>query len=185
MQVRGKRAPLRLGTELSEGQVLELAAGDVVYLTGRLYTMRDQAHLKALQLLRSGIELPFDLKGGTIYHCGPLMRGDTVVSAGPTTSMRMERSEPEVIARTGLRAIVGKGGMGQKTAEALVENRAVYMEYPGGVGALAARASGKVRRVFWRELGDPEAVWEIPVKDFGPCFVTMDAHGGLMRARRQ
>ena len=111
MQVRGMRAPLRLGTELSEGQVLELAAGDVVYLTGRLYTMRDQAHIKALQLLRSGTGLPFDLKGGTIYHCGPLMRGDTVVSAGPTTSMRMERSEPKVIARTGLGAIVGKGGI--------------------------------------------------------------------------
>jgi len=107
-----------------------------------------------------------------------------VVSAGPTTSMRMERSEAEIIARTGLRAIVGKGGMGRKTAEALVKNKAVYMEYPGGVGALAARSSGRVSNVYWRELGEPEAVWEIPVKDFGPCFVTMDAHGCLMRANQ-
>ncbi len=179
------KIPLKLGTDLSEGQVLELAAGDVVYLTGRLYTMRDQAHLKALQLLRAGSELPFDLKGGTIYHCGPLVKGDRVVSAGPTTSMRMERSEPEIIGRTGIRAIVGKGGMGPRTVEALVKNKAVYMEYPGGVGALAARSSGRVKKVFWRELGDPEAVWEIPVKDFGPCFVTMDAHGRLMRDRLQ
>jgi len=184
MQMNDRKGTLRLGTELSEDQVLKLVAGDVVYITGRLYTMRDQAHLKALQLLRSGKDLPFDLRGGVIYHCGPLIKGDRVVSAGPTTSMRMERSEAEIIARTGLRAIIGKGGMGHKTAEALVKNKAVYMEYPGGVGALAARASGRVSRVYWRELGDPEAVWEMPVKDFGPCFVTMDAHGCLMRANQ-
>jgi len=107
-----------------------------------------------------------------------------VVSAGPTDKHEDGAQRGRIIARTGLRAIVGKGGMGRKTAEALVKNKAVYMEYPGGVGALAARSSGRVSNVYWRELGEPEAVWEIPVKDFGPCFVTMDAHGCLMRANQ-
>lgn len=179
----GKKSGMKKGmsTNPTEKEIMGLSAGDIVYLSGRLYTMRDQAHLRALNVLRSGGKLPFDIEGGAIYHCGPLVKGREVISAGPTTSMRMERSEWEVIMRTGIRIIVGKGGMGPKTADALVNRKAVYMEYPGGVGALAARASGKAQRVFWRELGDPEAVWEIPVTDFGPCFVTMDAHGSTMR----
>ncbi len=183
-RVKRMRGILKLKTNPSDEEVMGLAAGDVVYLSGKLFTMRDQAHVKALQILRAGGTLPFELEGGTIYHCGPLVKGDRVISAGPTTSMRMERSEWEVIGKTGVKLIIGKGGMGPKTADALMKHKAAYMEYSGGVGALAARSAGRVKRVFWRELGDPEAVWEIPVANFGPCFVTMDAHGGMMRESR-
>jgi tartrate/fumarate subfamily iron-sulfur-dependent hydro-lyase beta chain len=162
-------------------EVEQLQVGDVVYITGEIFTMRDQAHLKALEILRGGGSLPFDLQGGVIYHCGPLVKGGKVVSAGPTTSMRMERSEGEIIARTGARCIIGKGGMGPGTLSALSSHCAVYTEYPGGAGALAARSVVGIREVHWRELGDPEAVWVLEVEGFGPCFVTMDSHGRTLR----
>jgi len=174
---------IKLSTCLKDRDVEDLKAGDIVYFSGELFTMRDQAHVRALELLRAKRALPFELRGGVIYHCGPLIKGKSVVSAGPTTSMRMERSEPDLIRLTGLKGIVGKGGMGPKTIEALKECPAVYLEYPGGVGALAAKAARGVSDVFWRDLGDPEAVWVISVEDFGPCFVTMDAHGGLLRKK--
>ncbi|MDI9643980.1 MAG: FumA C-terminus/TtdB family hydratase beta subunit [Candidatus Verstraetearchaeota archaeon] len=173
----------RIGTRLGGEEVTRLHAGDVVYLTGELFTMRDQAHLRALEILRGGGRLPFDLAGGTVYHCGPLVKGNKVISAGPTTSMRMERSEGELIERTKLRCILGKGGMGTSTLGALKRHGAVYMEYPGGAGALAARSITGIRGVFWRELGDPEAVWVLDVKDLGPCFVTMDSYGNVLRRK--
>ncbi len=175
----GGTRTLKLRTPLRDAASLRV--GDVVYLSGEVYTMRDQAHLRAVRLIKGGGELPFDLTGAVVYHCGPLVKGGRVISAGPTTSMRMERSEPDLIRLTGLSGIVGKGGMGKSTLEALAECGAAYMEYPGGVGALAARSMGKVRDVFWTDLGDPEAVWVIPVEDFGPCFVTMDSHGGMLK----
>jgi len=171
----------RLGTSLKEGDVRRLRVGDVVYLSGELYTMRDIAHLRAIEILRGKKRLPFDLRGKVIYHCGPIVRGTEVVSAGPTTSMRMERTEADLVHLSGLRAIVGKGGMGRGTLEALRKFGAVYLEYPGGVGALAARSSKGVKKSYWRDLGDPEAVWVIAVEDFGPCFVTMDSHGETLR----
>lgn len=171
----------RFGTRLSESEARELRVGDRVFLTGELLTMRDIAHVRALEALRSGKRLPFSLEGRVIYHCGPLVKGERVVSAGPTTSMRMERSEPELIRKSGLRGIVGKGGMGEGTRAALMECGAVYMEYPGGAGALAAKATRGVKGVFWRELGDPEAVWVIAVENFGPCFVSMDSSGETFR----
>lgn len=171
----------RLPTKISESEARRMRAGDRVFLTGELLTMRDMAHLRALELLRSGKELPFQLEGRFIYHSGPLVKGRTVVSAGPTTSIRMERSEAELIRQSGLRGIVGKGGMGAATAAALIDCGAVYLEYPGGAGALAAKATRGIRGVHWRDLGDPEAVWAIAVEDFGPCFVSMDSHGGSLR----
>lgn len=171
----------RLPTRIGKSAARRMRVGDRVFLTGELLTMRDMAHLRALELLRSGKDLPFRLEGRFIYHCGPLVRGETVVSAGPTTSMRMERSEAELIRKSGLRGIVGKGGMGASTASALIECGAVYLEYPGGVGALAAKASRGIRGVHWMDLGEPEAVWVIAVEDFGPCFVSMDSHGGSLR----
>jgi fumarate hydratase subunit beta len=171
----------RLPTKITESEARRLRTGDRVFLTGELLTLRDMAHLRALELLRSGEELPFQLEGRVIYHCGPLVKGRTVVSAGPTTSMRMERSEAELIRRSGLRGIVGKGGMGESTVAALSDCGAVYLEYPGGAGALAAKATRGVMGVHWTDLGDPEAVWAIAVEDFGPCFVSMDSHGGSLR----
>ncbi|MGQ9759704.1 MAG: FumA C-terminus/TtdB family hydratase beta subunit [Candidatus Methanomethylicaceae archaeon] len=171
----------RLNTPLDERTVRGLGVGDVVYLSGTLFTMRDMAHMKALEVLNSGKELPFDLTNEVIYHCGPLVRGMEVISAGPTTSMRMDRMEADLIRLTGIRGVVGKGGMGGSTSEALKKFGAVYMEYTGGAGALAAKAITGVKGVYWKELGDPEAVWILEVRDFGPCFVTMDAQGRTLR----
>lgn len=141
----------RLRTMLEEADVRRLRVGDVAYFSGVVFTMRDRAHLRALELLRRGEKLPFELKGGVIYHCGPLVKGDAVVSAGPTTSMRMERSEPDLIGFTGLRGIIGKGGMGNSTREALKKHCALYLEYPGGAGALAARAVKRILGVHWKD----------------------------------
>jgi tartrate/fumarate subfamily iron-sulfur-dependent hydro-lyase beta chain len=171
----------RLRTSLKDEDIRSLRAGDVVYFSGDIYTMRDMAHMRAIGRLRGKRRLPFDLHGKIIYHCGPLVRGKEIISAGPTTSMRMERMEPDLIRLSGLKGIIGKGGMGVGTLEALRKFGGVYLEYPGGVGALAARSSKGIKRVYWRNLGDPEAVWVIAVEDFGPCFVTMDAHGGTLR----
>jgi fumarate hydratase subunit beta len=171
----------RLGTSLMDGDVKRLRVGDVAYLSGELYTMRDMAHMRAIEILRGKERLPFDLRGRVVYHCGPIVRGREVISAGPTTSMRMESMEPDLIRLSGLKGIVGKGGMGTGTLEALRKFGVVYLEYPGGVGALAARDSKGVKEVYWKDLGDPEAVWVITVEDFGPCFVTMDAHGETLR----
>lgn len=173
----------RLKTPLDEVTVRELNVGDVVHLSGRLFTMRDMAHLRALELLTRGDKLPFELKGEVIYHCGPLVRGMEVISAGPTTSMRMERMEAELIRLTGLRGIVGKGRMGERTADALKNFGAVYMEFPGGAGALAAKAIKRINGVYWKDLGEPEAVWEMEVEDFGPCIVTMDSKGGAFKSK--
>lgn len=172
----------RLSTRITEREARRLRVGERVFLTGELLTMRDMAHLRAVETIRSGKELPFRLEGGFIYHCGPLIKGTTVVSAGPTTSMRMERSEAELIRKSGLRGVVGKGGMGASTAAALKDCGAVYLEYPGGAGALAAKSTRGVKGVYWRDLGDPEAVWVIAVEDFGPCFVSMDSHGASLRS---
>ncbi|MCQ5376758.1 MAG: FumA C-terminus/TtdB family hydratase beta subunit [Candidatus Methanomethylicia archaeon] len=169
-----------LKTLLDEPTVRSLRAGDVVYFTGEIFTMRDQAHLRALKLL-DGRGLPFDLEGRVIYHCGPLVKGGRVVSAGPTTSMRMERMESDLIRRSGVRAVIGKGGMGERTLSALQDCGCAYLEYTGGAGALAAKSAKGIRQVFWQDLGEPEAVWVIEVEKFGPCFVTMDSHGGELR----
>ncbi|MBC7120148.1 MAG: fumarate hydratase C-terminal domain-containing protein [Candidatus Methanosuratus sp.] len=170
-----------LSGRIGESEIDQLQVGDALYITGEIFTMRDQAHLKALAILRSGGDLPFDLRGGIIYHCGPLVQGTKVISAGPTTSMRMEKVEGEIIAGTGAKCIIGKGGMGAGTLGALSKYHAVYTEYPGGAGALAAKAVVGIRAVYWKELGDPEAVWALEVKNLGPCFVTMDSHGRTLR----
>ena len=126
---------------IGEQEVKQLRVGDVVIITGEVFTMRDQAHLRALEVLRGGGALPFDLRGGVIYHCGPLVKGGTIVSAGPTTSMRMEKSEGEIIARTGVRCIIGKGGMGT-----------VYLAEREGAG-FRQRVALKLLRTGW---GDPK-----------------------------
>lgn len=169
-----------MSTIFNEENVKRLRVGDVVFLTGTILTMRDMAHIRALNILRSGGKLPFELKNRVIYHCGPLIKDNKVISAGPTTSMRMELLEGELIALTGLRGIIGKGGMGENTRKALKEYGAVYMEFPGGAGALAAKAILNIREVYWEDLGEPEAVWVLEVKNFGPCFVTMDSYGNVL-----
>ncbi|MCD6494449.1 fumarate hydratase C-terminal domain-containing protein [Candidatus Bipolaricaulota bacterium] len=169
-----------LATPISEQEARDLHVGDTIYLTGTMFTARDEAHL---MMLEHGA--PFCVEGLALYHCGPVVKQDDgkwkIVSAGPTTSARMEIFEERFLERFPVRIIVGKGGMGEKTLAALEKVGAVYVHYTGGAGALAARAISEVTNVYWlSELGMAEAVWALSVKEFGPLTVSMDSHGKSM-----
>ncbi len=172
-----------LKTPLTDEVVEKLRVGDIVYVSGIMVTARDEAHKKILETIEKGEKLPIDLRGLVLYHCGPVVRKKPdgtweVVAAGPTTSMRMESVEAEFIAKTGVKMIVGKGGMGKKTAEAMKKYKAVYAVFTGGAGALAADRIKRVVDVYWLdELGIPEAVWVFEVENFGPLVVTIDTTG--------
>ena len=172
-----------LKTPLTDEVIEKLRVGDIVYVSGIMVTARDEAHKKILETIEKGEKLPIDLRGLVLYHCGPVVRKKPdgtweVVAAGPTTSMRMESVEAEFIAKTGVKMIVGKGGMGKKTAEAMKKYKAVYAVFTGGAGALAADRIKRVVDVYWLdELGIPEAVWVFEVENFGPLVVTIDTTG--------
>jgi fumarate hydratase class I len=171
---------IRLRAPLTEEQMRGLHVGDVVLIDGPMCTGRDAAHG---YLMKN--PPPIDLHGAVLYHCGPVMlkQGDTWVTkaAGPTTSIREEPYEGEVIRRYGIRAVVGKGGMGPKTLAALQEYGAVYLHAIGGAAQVYARAVNRVEGVSLLELGIPEAMWQLDVKDF-LAIVTMDAHGNSLHA---
>lgn len=171
----------RLKTPLSEQSIRELGIGDIVYLTGLVVTARDAAHRRIVEYLKNNKPLPVDLRNGVIYHCGPVVKKTNskweVVAAGPTTSTRMELYEAEVIEKTGVRIIIGKGGMGSKTSEACRKHGAVYTTFTGGAGALAANSIEEVVTVEWLDLGVPEALWVFKVRDFGPLLVAIDSNG--------
>lgn len=164
-------------TPIPEKDVRALRAGEVFYLRGLLVTARDEAHKR---ILERGSPIP--LEGLAIFHCGPVVQKKgsdwQVVAAGPTTSARMELFEAELLRRFNPRVIVGKGGMGERTLQALAEVGAVYAHFTGGAGVLAAQAITGVRAVHWlEELGIPEAIWVFEVERFGPLVVAMDSHG--------
>jgi fumarate hydratase subunit beta len=162
-------------------EVRKLRIGDILFLTGTVVTARDAGHRRALELLNKGEKLPVDLRGLAVYHMGPIVRkiGDDwkVYSAGPTTSTRLETYEAEFLEKTGAKVIVGKGGMGAKTAEACKRLGAAYAIYTGGAGALAAKSIKKVKGVEWLDLGTPEALWILEVETFGPLSVIIDPEG--------
>jgi len=174
-----------LETPVLESRIRRLMMGDRVYVSGTIITARDEAHLKALELHERGEELPVDFKGLGVFHCGPIMRrvdGEwRVVAAGPTTSARMEIFEDRFIEAFRPAIIIGKGGMGGRTAKACSEYGCVYGVFTGGAALLAARGIRRVRDVFWlEELGMPECLWVYEVEDFGPMIVTIDSHGNNM-----
>ncbi|NYT02453.1 MAG: fumarate hydratase [Methanosarcinales archaeon] len=158
----------RLKIPLTGEDVEKLRAGDVVLLSGTVYTARDKAHA----VLRDR-EAPVDLEGAAVYHCGPLIRDREVISAGPTTSGRLTRYTGEMVDR-GVRAIIGKGGL--PGAADVLRGRAVYLAYPGGCGASAARKL-LVRAVHFQDLGMAESIWEMEAADLGPMIVAIDSHG--------
>jgi L(+)-tartrate dehydratase beta subunit len=168
-----------LTTPITDDQLEGLEIGDVVYLTGILVTCRDVAHRR---LIEQGRELPVDLRGGAIFHAGPIVRpdgsgGHEMVSIGPTTSMRMEKFEREFIQRTGVKLVVGKGGMGMETQAGCVENKAVHAIFPGGCAVLAATKVEAIEAVEWTDLGMPESLWVNRVRDFGPLIISIDVRG--------
>ena len=159
----------------------KLRTGDIIYLTGTVITARDAAHRRALELLGKGERLPVDFHGLAVYHMGPVVRkkgdGWEIISAGPTTSTRLETYEAEFLERTGTKLVIGKGGMGAKTAEACKNLGTAYTIYTGGAGALAAKSIKRVKGVEWLDLGSPEALWILEVEDFGPLTVIIDPEG--------
>ncbi|MDD3976661.1 FumA C-terminus/TtdB family hydratase beta subunit [Methanomicrobium antiquum] len=161
------KTPVCLKTPLGD-EVLELCAGDRVYLSGTIYTARDEAHL---EMQKSGI--PFNPKGAVIYHCGPVIKDGKVVAAGPTTSARLSNLCGFLI-DAGVKAFIGKGGMGENVTEMLHKN-GVYLAYTGGCAALAASRMS-LKGVFYEELGMAEAVWEIEVNQL-PLTVAIDSKG--------
>ena len=168
-----------LTTPIKDEDLEDLRVGDVVYLTGHIVTCRDVAHRRLIELKR---ELPVDLKGGAIFHAGPIVRKlddgkFEMVSIGPTTSMRMEKFEREFIEQTGVKLIVGKGGMCAETQEGCVENKAVHAIFPGGCAVLAATKVEKIEGAEWKDLGMPETLWINKVKEFGPLIISIDTKG--------
>ncbi|MEM1733061.1 MAG: FumA C-terminus/TtdB family hydratase beta subunit [Pyrobaculum sp.] len=166
----------RLSTPISIDEVAKLRVGDTLYISGVVISARDAAHRRMLE-----IGPPVDLRGGVIYHAGPVVRkvGNKweVLSMGPTTSARMEAFQAEVIEKFGVRLVVGKGGMGKKTAEAMKKHIAAYAIFTGGAGVLAAKAIKRVVDVHWLDLGVAEAVWVLEVENFGPLTVMIDSTG--------
>ncbi|AFK23146.1 FumA C-terminus/TtdB family hydratase beta subunit [Pyrococcus sp. ST04] len=157
---------IKLTTPLDIEDVLKLKVGDRVLLSGTIYTARDLAHKR---FLTKGF--PFNPEGAVIYHCGPLVKNTTIISAGPTTSARMN-PYLESIFRAGVRGVIGKGGMKVEP----FKGRAVYFAFPGGAGSLAREFIVRIRNVYWRDLGMADAVWELEVRNM-PLLVAIDAHG--------
>ena len=175
---------MRTGTEvalrapLSEADVRALKVGDVVMISGRMFTGRDAVHSHLMKQAP-----PVDLRGSVLYHCGPVVvkEGERwrVTAAGPTTSIREEPYQGEIIKRYGVRVVIGKGGMGAKTLAALQEHGAVYLNAIGGAAQFYARSITNVHDVSFLDFGTPEAMWHLDVEDF-PAIVTMDAHGNSL-----
>jgi fumarate hydratase class I len=172
----GREVALR--APLSDEHVRALRVGDVVLISGRMFTGRDAVHSHLMKH-----ESPVDLRGSVLYHCGPVVvkegEGWRVTAAGPTTSIREEPYQGEIIERYGIRAVMGKGGMGAKTLAALKDHGAVYLNAIGGAAQFYARAITQVDGVSFLEFGTPEAMWHLTVQDF-PAIVTMDAHGNSL-----
>ncbi len=168
---------------VSEDSIRNLKVGDFVELTGTMITGRDTAHTWLIKDFREDVA-PF-MKDSVIYHCGPVVKKHDdgsydFVAAGPTTSIREEPYQADVIGRYGLRGVIGKGGMGPKTLAGLREHGAVYLHAIGGAAQVLANAIPKVERVFMLdEFGVPEAMWVIQVEKF-PVVVSMDSHGASL-----
>lgn len=168
-----------LTTPIKDEDLKDIRIGDIIYLTGTLVTCRDVAHRR---LIEEKIPLPVDLKGKAIFHAGPIVRdlGNEeyeIVSIGPTTSMRMEKFEKEFIEETGVKLIVGKGGMGKNTEEGCKNHKALHLVFPAGNAVYAATKVEQIREVHWKDLGMPESLWVCEVNEFGPLIVSIDTEG--------
>ena len=168
-----------LTTPIKAEDLADIKIGDVIYLTGHIVTCRDVPHRRVVE---EGRELPLDIRGGAILHAGPIIRKTDdksfeMVSVGPTTSMRMEKFEREFIAKTGVRLIVGKGGMGEGTMSGCKEFGAIHCVFPAGCAVVAATQVEQIESADWTELGMPETLWKCRVREFGPLIVSIDAHG--------
>ncbi|WP_461879547.1 L(+)-tartrate dehydratase subunit beta [Fusicatenibacter sp.] len=168
-----------LVTPVTAEDLKGIKIGDIVYLSGSLTTCRDVAHRR---LVEEGRELPVDVRNNAIFHAGPIIRPlengkFEMVSVGPTTSMRMEKFEYEFVKETGVRVIVGKGGMKENTERACKEFGAIHCVFPAGNAVVAATEVEEIVRAEWQDLGMPETLWNCRVKEFGPLIVSIDPEG--------
>ncbi len=170
---------MQLETPITEEQIRSLKVGDTVELSGALYTGRDAVHHR----LHHGEAPPVDLQGQVIYHCGPVMVEEdgkwVCKAAGPTTSIREEPYQWEVMRDHGIRGVIGKGGMAAKTLAACKEYGCCYFHAIGGAAQVCAQRIVDVDGVDWMDLGSPEAIWHLRIEKF-PVIVTMDAHGNSL-----
>lgn len=174
--INGKKI---LTTPITSEDLKDIKTGDIIYLNGSMTTCRDVAHRRLVEEKR---EIPVDLKGNAIFHAGPIIRpleNDKfeMVSIGPTTSMRMEKFEYEFVRDTGVKLIIGKGGMKENTERACKEFKAIHCVFPAGNAVVAAVEVEEILAAEWRDLGMPETLWNCRVKDFGPLIVSIDTEG--------
>ena len=179
IEIRGDKKVLI--TPVSAEDLKDIHIGDIVWLDGDLMTCRDVAHRR---LVEYGRELPYNIKDKAIFHAGPIVRkiegtedDYEMVSVGPTTSMRMEKFDKEFVKQTGVKVIIGKGGMGTNTEYACKNYKAIHCVFPAGNAVVAASEVEKIIDAQWRDLGMPETLWHCRVKEFGPLIVSIDADG--------
>lgn len=168
-----------LTTPITDEDLADIHVGDIIYLNGSMTTCRDVAHRR---LVEEGRELPVDVRNAAIFHAGPIIRpleNDKfeMVSIGPTTSMRMEKFEKEFVEKTGVKIIIGKGGMGPNTEYACKNFKALHCVFPAGNAVVAATEVEEIVDAQWRDLGMPETLWHCHVKELGPLIVSIDTDG--------
>ena len=168
-----------LTTPFTEEDIRALRTGDVIYISGDIVTGRDDVHIRAVS---EGMDLPAEIRGKALMHAGPIVTGSaedgySLVAIGPTTSMRMEKLEYDFIKKTGVRLIIGKGGMGKRTAEACREFGAVHCVLPAGNAVFTALCTEEIADAGWLDLGMAEAFWSIRVRELGPLIVSIDSSG--------
>lgn len=170
-----------LTTPVSSEDLEGLNIGDIIYLSGHIVTCRDVAHRRVIE---EGLELPVDVRNGAILHAGPIVRPMKeipgrfeMVSVGPTTSSRIKKFEKEFIEKTGVKILVGKGGMGPKTVEGCVKYKAIHCVFPAGNAVVAAVTVEEIEDAQWKDLGMPETLWVCRIKKFGPLIVSIDTRG--------
>ena len=168
-----------LTTPIKSEDLEGIKIGDIIYLNGHIVTCRDVAHRRLIEQKR---ELPVNLEGGAIFHAGPIVKPleddkFQMISIGPTTSMRMEKFEKEFVEQTGVKLIVGKGGMGPNTEAACKEHKALHVVFPAGCAVVAATQVEEIEQAEWRDLGMPETLWVCRVKEFGPLIVSIATEG--------
>lgn len=172
---------IKLNTPINDEDINKLKVGDVITISGQILTARDQAHGR---IIEQGA--PCDIKGAVLFHAGPIIKEDNeeknsyeMVAVGPTTSMRMNPYESEVL-DMGAKIIIGKGGMDDNVRKALKRNNAVYVVATGGCAALYVDRVKEIKGVDWLDLGIPEAIWDLDVDSFGPLIVAMDSEGNSL-----
>lgn len=176
---------LKISSPISENDVRKLKIGDVVYVSGVIHTIRDMGYRRFIEMMEKGETAPFNLQDGAIWHCGPIAQKNRsgkweLVSASPTSSSRFTELGAKLVKQLRVRLIIGKGTMGDMMIKTLKDIGGAYLVATGGCGALYAKQILSVENVHWLDLGMPEAVWVLKVKDFGPLIVGIDSNGATL-----